>query len=118
MSNRPRLPAVFGSEQVEPVTGIGAVGAGDLAAELGKVVGVPAAPTVRRQAIPRRWQDRQRREARAGRHFDHMPSWLTNSALGCRPGVEDLQPAQAPHTPIRVRLMLSVPRVVRGIVRV
>ena len=38
MSNRPRLPAVFGSEQVEPVKGIGAVGAGDVAAELGKVV--------------------------------------------------------------------------------
>jgi len=38
VSNQPRLPAVFGSEQVESVKGIGAVGAGDVAAELRKVV--------------------------------------------------------------------------------
>ena len=34
VSNQPRLPAGFGSEQVAPVKGIGAVGTWDVAAEL------------------------------------------------------------------------------------
>ena len=38
MSNQPPLPTGFGSERVETVKGIGAVGAGDVAAELRKVV--------------------------------------------------------------------------------
>ena len=38
VSNQPPLPTGFGSERVETVKGIGAVGAGDVAAELRKVV--------------------------------------------------------------------------------